>query len=360
MKSPLKLLILIAVIVTIAVPAGWKWGPKQKATKALTYALAPSRRERAGFEHVPGTRPSRRPTRPRRTRARLRFFFFFFFIYIYIFLRLRGHRSIWTAGPGTTRVAGRAQPLTAAEGRRARRRRAPPFPSSTQRCHGHDDCHEDQQPQRGLHHGSPPVRAAVSRVPIALTTLALNPSTRDPWGRAARSTCVRLRETNVCNGRATDWACGACGAPSAVTSTATRASRSEMRSSAVRAAARCARARLRTSLRSIACPLVENADLTSPAGLPPFGIPSSRPVRTRSSRGRRTAPSPAGVVTRRPRGDSGRATRASPRPRFRPPRSRPRIQLVRAQHPLRERPGRQARLNSSRVPGFRLRVVIQT
>ncbi len=42
MKSPVKLLILIAVIVTIAVPAGWKWGPKQKATKALTYAIAPA------------------------------------------------------------------------------------------------------------------------------------------------------------------------------------------------------------------------------------------------------------------------------------------------------------------------------
>ena len=42
MKSPLKLLILIAVIVTIAVPAGWKWGAKPKATKALTYAIAPA------------------------------------------------------------------------------------------------------------------------------------------------------------------------------------------------------------------------------------------------------------------------------------------------------------------------------
>jgi hypothetical protein len=42
MKTPLKLLILIAVIMTIAVPAGWKWADKPKATKALTYAVAPA------------------------------------------------------------------------------------------------------------------------------------------------------------------------------------------------------------------------------------------------------------------------------------------------------------------------------
>ena len=42
MKSPLKLLILIAVIVTIVVPAGWKWGNKPKAARALTYAIAPA------------------------------------------------------------------------------------------------------------------------------------------------------------------------------------------------------------------------------------------------------------------------------------------------------------------------------
>jgi hypothetical protein len=42
MKSPLKLLILFAVIVTIAAPAGWKWGLKQKVTKALAYATAPA------------------------------------------------------------------------------------------------------------------------------------------------------------------------------------------------------------------------------------------------------------------------------------------------------------------------------
>ncbi|MGZ4409876.1 MAG: hypothetical protein ACXVY6_14005 [Gaiellaceae bacterium] len=42
MKSPLKLLILIAAIVTIAVPAGWKWGTKPKAARALTYAVAPA------------------------------------------------------------------------------------------------------------------------------------------------------------------------------------------------------------------------------------------------------------------------------------------------------------------------------
>jgi hypothetical protein len=42
MKTPLKLLMVIAVIVTIAAPAGWKWGPKQKLTRALTYAVAPA------------------------------------------------------------------------------------------------------------------------------------------------------------------------------------------------------------------------------------------------------------------------------------------------------------------------------
>ncbi len=42
MKTPLKLLILIAVIVTIAVPAGWKWGTKPKAARALTYEVAPA------------------------------------------------------------------------------------------------------------------------------------------------------------------------------------------------------------------------------------------------------------------------------------------------------------------------------
>jgi hypothetical protein len=42
MKTPLKLLMVIAVIVTIAAPAGWKWGPKQKLTRALTYVVAPA------------------------------------------------------------------------------------------------------------------------------------------------------------------------------------------------------------------------------------------------------------------------------------------------------------------------------
>jgi hypothetical protein len=42
MKTPLKVLMVIAVIVTIAAPAGWKWGPKQKLTRALTYAVAPA------------------------------------------------------------------------------------------------------------------------------------------------------------------------------------------------------------------------------------------------------------------------------------------------------------------------------
>jgi hypothetical protein len=42
MKVPLKLLILIAVIVTIAVPAGWKWAAKPKVTRALAYEIAPA------------------------------------------------------------------------------------------------------------------------------------------------------------------------------------------------------------------------------------------------------------------------------------------------------------------------------
>ena len=55
MKSPLKLLILIAVIVTLAVPAGWKWGAKPKATRALTYAIAPADANAPDSSTSPGT-----------------------------------------------------------------------------------------------------------------------------------------------------------------------------------------------------------------------------------------------------------------------------------------------------------------
>ena len=42
MKLPPKLLILMALVLTVAVPAGWKWAAKPKTTKALSYALAPA------------------------------------------------------------------------------------------------------------------------------------------------------------------------------------------------------------------------------------------------------------------------------------------------------------------------------
>jgi hypothetical protein len=42
MKLPLKLLILMAVVLTVAVPAGWKWAAKPKATKSLSYTFAPA------------------------------------------------------------------------------------------------------------------------------------------------------------------------------------------------------------------------------------------------------------------------------------------------------------------------------
>jgi hypothetical protein len=41
MKLPLKLLILITLFATVAVPVGWKWASKPKTTKALAYAIAP-------------------------------------------------------------------------------------------------------------------------------------------------------------------------------------------------------------------------------------------------------------------------------------------------------------------------------
>ena len=44
MRPALKLLILIAVIVTLAGPAGWKWSAKPKTTKALAYMIAPADR----------------------------------------------------------------------------------------------------------------------------------------------------------------------------------------------------------------------------------------------------------------------------------------------------------------------------
>ena len=55
MKSPLKLLILFAVVITIAVPAGWKWGPKQKVSKALAYAIAPADASAPDSSTSPGT-----------------------------------------------------------------------------------------------------------------------------------------------------------------------------------------------------------------------------------------------------------------------------------------------------------------
>ena len=42
MKLPLKLLILIALVVTVAVPAGWKWAAPAKTRQALSHALAPA------------------------------------------------------------------------------------------------------------------------------------------------------------------------------------------------------------------------------------------------------------------------------------------------------------------------------
>ena len=54
MRPALKLLILIAVIVTLAGPAGWKVVRQAENDKGLGLHDRTSRPKRAGFEHVPG------------------------------------------------------------------------------------------------------------------------------------------------------------------------------------------------------------------------------------------------------------------------------------------------------------------